>query len=72
MIKTFKQFNESNSDLIKRNITVEEMNVINSESALQKLIMDENDNPGTGLKVISKDEIQFSKDVEEIINQYLD
>jgi hypothetical protein len=48
------------------------MNVINSESALWELIMDKNDNPGTGLKVISKDEIQFSKDVEEIINQYLD
>jgi hypothetical protein len=71
MIKTWKQFNESNSDYIKRNITEEEMNVINSESALQKLIMDENDNPVTGLKVISKDEIQFSKNVEDIINQYL-
>ena len=72
MIKNWKQFNESNSDYIKRNITEEEMNVINSESALQKLIMDENDNTGTGLKVVSKDEIQFSKDVEDIINQYLD
>jgi len=72
MIKKFKEFNESKSEMVKRDITEEEMNVINSESALQKLIMDENDNPGTGLKVISKDEIQFSKDVEEIINQYLD
>lgn len=72
MIKNWQQFNESNSDYIKRDITEEEMNLINSESALQKLIMDENDNPGTGLKVVSKDEIQFSKDVEDIINQYLD
>ena len=72
MIKNWKQFNESSSDYIKRNITEEDMNVINSESALQKLIMDENENPGTGLKVVSKDEIQFPKGVEDIINQYLD
>lgn len=72
MIKDWKQFNESNSDYIKRDISEEQINLLTEEPSLQKLISDENENTGTGLRVVGKGKIEYVKEVEDIINQYLD
>jgi hypothetical protein len=71
MIKNWNQFNESSSNLIKKTITDEQMELLVSQPSLQKLIADENENTGTGIKVLGKGKIEYPKDVEEIINQYL-
>jgi hypothetical protein len=72
MIKSWKKFNESKSDYINRKVSKEEMTMFTSVPSLQKLVIDEKDNSGTGVKLISADEISYVKDVEEMINQYLD
>ena len=72
MIKTFRQFNESSSDYINKKISEDEMNLFTNEPSLQKLVIDEKENPGTGVKIISGNEISYVKDVEDVINQYLD
>jgi hypothetical protein len=72
MIKSFKQFNESNSDYINKKISEYEMNLFTNEPSLHKLVIDEKETPGTGVRIISGNEISYVKDVEDIINQYLD
>jgi hypothetical protein len=78
MIKKWEQFNHSDDDggnsgdYLKMNVDKKQMDEIKSNPVLKKLVIDENENEGTGIKIINGDTIQYTQDVAEIISKYLE